>query len=64
MQKKGSVDTVSALPFLCVYNNNLFALMVLRVLTAGLQLQAIKQFDVSVDGIIHFRNHYILISGV
>ena len=42
MQRKGSVDMVSALPCLCVYNNNLFALMVLRVYTAGLQLQAIK----------------------
>lgn len=64
MQKKGSVDTVSALPCLCVYNNNLFALMVLRALTAGLQLQAIKQFDVSVDGVIYFCKHYILISSV
>ena len=42
MQRKGSVDTVSALPCFCVCNNNLFALMVLRALTAGLQLQAIK----------------------
>ena len=64
MQKKGSVDTVSALPCFCVYNNILFALMVLRVFAAGLQLQAIKQFDVSVNGVIHFRNHYILISSV
>ena len=64
MQRKGSVDIVSALPCFCVYNNNLFALMVLRVYTAGLQLQAIKQFDVSVDGIINFSKHYILVSGV
>ena len=64
MQRKGSVDTVSALPCLCVYNNNLFALMVLRVYTAGLQLQAIKQFDVSVDGVIYFSKYYILVSGV
>ena len=42
MQRKGSVDMVSALPCFCVYNNNMFALMVLRVLTAGLQLQSIK----------------------
>ena len=64
MQRKGSVDMVSALPCFCVYNNNLFALMVLRALTAGLQLQAIKQFDVSVNGVIYFSKHYILISGV
>ncbi len=64
MQRKGSVDMVSALPCFCVYNNNLFALMVLRVYTAGLQLQAIKQFDVSVDGVINFSKHYILISSV
>ncbi len=42
MQRKGSVDMVSALPFLCVYYNNLFALMVLRVFAVGLQLQAVK----------------------
>ena len=64
MQKKGSVDTVSALPCFCVYYNNLFVLMVLRVYPAGLQLQAIKQFDVCVDGVINFSKHYILISGV
>ena len=64
MQRKGSVDMVSALPCFCVYYNNLFALMVLRVLAAGLQLQAIKQFDVCVDGVINFSKHYILVSGV
>ena len=64
MQIKGSVDMVSALPCLCVYYNNLFALMMLRMYTAGLQLQAIKQFDVCVDGVINFGKHYILISGV
>ena len=64
MQRKGSVDMVSALPCFCVYYNNLFALMMLRVYPVGLRLQAIKQFDVCVDGVIYFSKHYILVSGV
>lgn len=64
MQRKGSVDMVSALPCFCVYNNNLFALMVLRVYTTGLQLQAVEQFDVCINGVINFSKHYILVSGV